>query len=98
VIDANPDPNALMPQRIEVELRSGKRHATLLEHAVGHPARPLTRAQHLAKFRRCWTYGSTALDLERGERLIALVDRLESVPDVRELFALTAPTIRSTPT
>jgi hypothetical protein len=29
--------------------------------------------------------------VERGERLIELVDRLETVPDVRELFALTAP-------
>jgi hypothetical protein len=26
-----------------------------------------------------------------GERLIELVDRLETVPDVRELIALTAP-------
>jgi 2-methylcitrate dehydratase PrpD len=98
VTDENPDPNALMPQRIEVERRSGERHALELEQALGHPARPLTHEQHLAKFRRCWTYGRTALDPERGARLIALVDRLESVPDVRELFALTAPATRSTPT
>lgn len=91
VTDENPDPNALMPQRVEAELRSGERHAIALASALGHPASPLTRAQHLAKFRRCWACGSTPLPPERGERLIALVDRLESVPDVRELFALTAP-------
>jgi len=91
VTDGNPDPNALMPQRIEVVLRSGVRHEVTLESALGHPASPLTREQHLAKFRRCWTYGRQPLAAERGERLIALIDRLESVPDVRELFALTVP-------
>ena len=88
VTDANPDPNALMPQRIEVVLRSGVRHELALESAIGHPASPLTREQHLAKFRRCWTYGRQPLAAERGERLIALIDGLESVPDIRELFAL----------
>jgi hypothetical protein len=58
-----------------VERGSGERHATLLEHGLGHPTKPLTHEQHLAKFRLCWTYGRTALDRERGERLIALVDR-----------------------
>ena len=91
VTDDNPDPNALMPQRIEVALHSGARHELVLESALGHPASPLTREQHLAKFRRCWTYGRQSLAAERGERLIALIDRLESVPDVQELFALTVP-------
>ena len=81
VTDGNPDPNALMPQRIEVVLRSGLRHEMTLESALGHPASPLTREQHLAKFRRCWTYGRQSLAAERGEQLIALIDRLESVPD-----------------
>ena len=91
VTDGNPDPNALMPQRIEVVLRSGVRHERALESAIGHPASPLTREQHLAKFRRCWTYGRQSLAAERGERLITLIDSLESVTDVRELFALTVP-------
>jgi 2-methylcitrate dehydratase PrpD len=91
VTDVNPDDNALMPQRIEVVLRSGARHEMRLASALGHPESPLTREQHLVKFRRCWTYGARPLEAERGERLIELVDRLETVPDVRELIALTAP-------
>lgn len=91
IADDNPDPNALMPQRIEVVLRSGARHALELSTALGHPASPLTREQHLAKFRRCWAAGRPAIGAERGERLIELVDRLEDLPDVRELIAPAMP-------
>lgn len=91
VADDNPDENALVPQAVEVLLRDGARHAIQLPRVLGHPDRPLSRAQHLDKFRRCWTYGARPLDRERGERLIELVDRLETVPDVRELVALTVP-------
>jgi len=64
-----------MPQRIEVMLRSGARHEMRLASALGHPESPLTREQHLAKFRRCWRYGARPLQAERGERLIELVGR-----------------------
>jgi len=91
VVDDNPDQNALMPQRVQVTLRSGARHEMRLPSTFGHPDCPLTRDQHLAKFRRCWTYGAKPLDPERGERLVELVDELPRLGDVRELVALTMP-------
>jgi len=91
VADDNADENALGPQAVEVLLRDGARHTIQLDRVLGHPDRPLSRAQHLDKFRRCWTYGARRLDPERGERLIELVDRLETVSDVRDLVALTVP-------
>jgi len=90
-VEEGPDENAILPQTITVVLADGREHALRLESVLGHPANPLTREQHLDKFRRCWSYGARRLDPAKGERLIALVDRLESVPDVSELVALTVP-------
>ncbi len=89
--DGNPDENALVPQTVLVELAGGRRHEVRLDQVLGHPERPLSRAQHLDKFRRCWGYGATPLPREAGERLIDLVDRLDTVADARDLVACTIP-------
>jgi 2-methylcitrate dehydratase PrpD len=91
VVDDNPDQNALAPQTIQVALKSGQRHEIVLPSFLGHPESPLAPAQHLDKFRRCCRYGQSPLPTARGERIIALVERLETVADVRDLIALTVP-------
>jgi 2-methylcitrate dehydratase PrpD len=91
VADGNPDENAMVPQRVEVTRRDGSRHEVSVSAVLGSPDRPLTPEQHRAKFRRNWTYGAHPLDVERGERLVELVDQLEAVADVRALLALTVP-------
>ncbi len=88
-VDDNPDPNALAPVSVEIALRDGRRLAKRVEEVPGGPARPLTRAQHLAKFRGNWAWAG--LDPDAGEALIEVVDRLESVEDVGQLAALTQP-------
>jgi hypothetical protein len=55
---------------------------------LAHPARPLTREQHLAKFRRCLDFAETPLPPGAADRLIEAIDRLERVEDVRELARL----------
>jgi 2-methylcitrate dehydratase PrpD len=91
VVNDNPDANAMVPQHVEVALGNGTRHEMEVATLLGSPARPLSRALHLDKFRRCWTYGAHPLKPERGERLIELVDRLDTMSDVRDLVALTVP-------
>jgi len=91
VPDGNPDENALVPQTVAVELAGGQRHEIRLDQVLGHPARPLSREQHLDKFRRCWRYGAAQLRATAAEEMIRTVDRLESVADVRALIALTVP-------
>lgn len=88
--DGNPDENAITPQEVEVALVSGRRLGTRLASVLGSPGRPLDRQAHLAKFRRCWTYGARPLDRDRAELLIARVDALHTLADVRELVALIA--------
>jgi aconitate decarboxylase len=89
VVDGNPDPNALNPQRVEIALRDGARHAVDLPAVLGSPANPLSRERHLAKFRACWHHAG--LPADKGERLIALVDGLETLDSTAALIALLAP-------
>ena len=55
---------------------------------LANPARPLTREQHLAKFRRCLDFAAIPLAPGTGDRLIDAVDRLEGMEDVRDLSKL----------
>ncbi len=90
-MDGNPDPNALAPQRVAVELRRlGETLRWASDTMLANPARPLTREQHLRKFARCLEFASVPLPTSTGAALIDLVDRLEQVEDadVPELCAL----------
>ncbi len=86
--DDNPDPNALAPQRVTVRLTSGAEFDWTCETMLAHPARALTKEQHLAKFQRCLDFAATPLAANAGTRLIEMVDRLDGLEDVRALGAL----------
>jgi 2-methylcitrate dehydratase PrpD len=83
--DGNPSLNALAPQRVEVDLRSGRSLAMDLPSVLGAPGRPLGRDRHLAKFRAAAASGLQPLPAAHVESLIYLVDRLETLADVRTL-------------
>jgi 2-methylcitrate dehydratase PrpD len=85
------DENAMAPQTVEVVLRDGTRRAVVIEHVLGHPAHPLSRAQHLDKVRRNIGYGALPLADASRERLVALADGLDTLHDVRALIAATVP-------
>jgi 2-methylcitrate dehydratase PrpD len=83
--DANPSLNALAPQRVEISLQDGVELAMDLPAVLGAPGRPLGRDRHLAKFRRAATSGLRPLADAGVERVIALVDDLDRLDDVRTL-------------
>jgi 2-methylcitrate dehydratase PrpD len=89
--DGNPDPNALAPVTVIVRLHDGTRHDLRIADVYGSPARPMSREAHLAKFRVNWISGARPLPEAVGERLIELIDELESVRDVTELVDLMVP-------
>ena len=89
--DDNPDPNALAPVTVVVRLRGGTTHQLRVTEVYGGPARPMGREAHLAKFRANWTSGVKSLPERAGERLIELVDQLDSVQEIAELIDLTVP-------
>ena len=85
VVDGNPDPNALVPVTVEIALRDGRSETERVEVMYGHPARPMTRAAQLEKFRRNCEAAARPIPPEAAERVIAAVARLESLPDVAAL-------------
>jgi hypothetical protein len=72
-----------------VQLHDGTSHELDLPSVLGAPGRPLGRERHLQKFHRAATSGLRPLSTARVEQLIALVDELHDLPDLRQLVAAT---------
>jgi aconitate decarboxylase len=85
-IDEHLAPHALSPQTVSVRLHDGREVAVEVPHTLGSPERPLSRAQHVAKFRRCVSVAAQPLAADAAERVIAMVDRLEDLPNTNDLM------------
>ena len=85
------DENAMVPVRLRMRLKNGETHELSLEQVLGHPDKPLTREQHLTKFRNCWEAGAGHLPQANCQRLIDLVDGFEDVTRVEEIVQLLTP-------
>ncbi|WP_420565307.1 MmgE/PrpD family protein [Thalassobaculum sp.] len=88
-VDGNPDPNAFSPVTVIVVLKDGSRLSRSVDVVYGSPGKPMTREAHLEKFRRNMAHGG--LPAENADKLIGLVDDLESVDDTRALIDLVVP-------
>lgn len=83
VQDDNRNPNTMVPQTVDITLKSGVSHSVRLEQVYGHPDVPLTRDENLDKFNRCWK--RAGLSDASGKAFIDLVDRFEEIDDVASL-------------
>ena len=92
VVDGNPDPNALVPVTVEVNLRDGRSDTERVDVMYGNPARPMTRVAQLEKFSRNCAAAARPIAPEAAERVIATVARLESLSDVTALVDDLVPT------
>ena len=82
------DPNALVPQSLEVALRDGRVLRIDLPAVLGAPTRPLDRAAQRAKFDACLDSAPGRFVAARREALWAAVASLDTLPDLRELVSL----------
>ena len=53
IADGNPDPNALLPQRVELDLADGRTIACDVAEVLGSPTRPLSPDAARSKFEMC---------------------------------------------
>ena len=79
------DPNALTPIAVEVRLRDGTCHTASLDVVLGNPAKPLSRAAHVAKFCSNAAAARAPLAATEAHAVIAMVDQLETMEDIRVL-------------
>lgn len=89
--DENADMNAMTPQTVKVRLTDGREHAITLETVFGHPDVPLSKEQQHDKFARCCSYGRNPLNAAQVDRIIDMVDDLETLSDAADLVAATMP-------
>ncbi|MFH1087363.1 MAG: MmgE/PrpD family protein [Chloroflexota bacterium] len=82
---------AIRPAKIEIITNSGKSYSKRTEFPYGHPKNPVTREDHLNKFRDCVGYAARPVPKENVEKAIALVDRLEEATDVSRVIRLLTP-------
>ena len=85
------DQNIMVPQTLRIRLKHGTDHQLTLDQLLGHPDRPLSRDQHLAKFHACWAAGASHLPEGNRDKLAELVDGLEDGPSVEEIIRLLVP-------
>lgn len=78
-------PNRYMAKsaRVEVLLKNGVREVKELEQSIGGPQNPLTMQQCVDMYRKL---AADALSEKQIERTVALLSRLEQLPDILELM------------
>ena len=82
------DPNAMVPQRLEVGLKSGELLRIDLPQVLGSPDRTLDRPERLAKFHGCLRDAAVVPSEAQAEALIEAVENLPALPDAAELNRL----------
>ena len=90
VDDGNPDPNALTPLRVEIDLAGGRSGEYAVDEVLGSPARSLSSDTAKAKFMACWR-SIPKLIPQQGETLWDGVATLDALDEVRVLAAITTP-------
>ncbi|WP_207762573.1 MmgE/PrpD family protein [Niveispirillum lacus] len=83
LVNHNPDPAAFVPAVAQAKLTDGRMVQVQIDSQLGSPATPLSREQHLRKFRACLDFaGATAL----ADPLIDAIDRLHEQEDMAALL------------
>ena len=87
-IKGNPDIPTSIPDTwavASVGLRDGRELREQCRHYRGSIANPMSRAEHLDKVRACARRSLQPADIER---VISMVEALETLPDLRQLMAI----------
>ena len=63
----------------------------MIDTVYGNPAKPMSRAAHLEKFRRNFASSRNPLPAGNAERLIDMLDGIEQIDDVRRIGDLLVP-------
>jgi len=73
---------------MKVTTTGGDVYQTIVDIPSGFPGNPLSREQHIERFRDAATHGGRSLSVERIEKIISTVDRIGEVEEIRRLIPL----------
>ena len=79
------------PLDMRVLTKGGKEYVRKIDFVPGFPEKPLTDEEQGRRFRDCVAFATKPLPEKRIENIIASVDRLERMDDIRKLVPLLLP-------
>ena len=82
------NPNVMSPQLLEVYLKNKEVLRVKIPAIYGHPENPLSEEENKNKFLNAWKSAAKALDPLKAEKIILIVDKLESSENISELIDL----------
>ncbi len=74
--------------RMELRTKDRRVHRKDVEVASGFPGNALRREDHIARFWDCINYAGDYFERENGEKLLDMVEGLETVRDIRVMIPL----------
>jgi len=89
VVNHIEDPAEFVPQSVIARLNDGSVRSAEITKLFGSPSDPLNQDQHLAKFYTCLEFGLRGVNASKiADRLIRVIDNLERLDDVSEIYRL----------
>ena len=73
---------------VRVRTADGQLHQAEIETGLGHKSRPVTRDQLVEKFHDCCSHAAQPMTSQSVEKIVALIDDLAELDDVRRIAAL----------
>jgi len=79
------------PGRVEIEMGGGQQtYSQQVDFPKGDPLKPLTREEHIAKFRDCIGWAARTIPAENVDCVIDMIDNLERIDDAGQVMRLLA--------
>ena len=82
---------SISPAHLQIDMEDGTIHSLRVDLPLGHPSRPMTAANFDTKAMSCFRVAAHPLRDDAHRQLRDLVDRLESLEDVRGLARVLEP-------
>jgi 2-methylcitrate dehydratase PrpD len=83
--------SSLSRPTVEIRTKSGKVYSCRPDGVPGDPDHPVSQGLIEAKFRDCLSFSARPIAAASIDRVIALIDELETLPDVAEIMRLLVP-------
>jgi 2-methylcitrate dehydratase PrpD len=86
ILDKSMDRHGVGPSRVTITMTDGKSYTEHVEHCLGSVERPMTLDDVARKFRECAASALKPLKKDRVEKIIDMVNRLETLEDAADII------------
>jgi len=78
----------ISPGRVQIKTRDGKSFTRQVDVALGNSKNPMTKEQHVKKFKDCAVYSAKPLSSDDINSVTQMIDNLEELDDVSEIVKI----------